>query len=232
MLLKMYFLKLLTVSVFANATTDNLFIVSLDLASSFSVRSFDAHTAFHERAEHLEYTVRHNFNSPGIYVGLSLEARSVGTADEIKSQLKAIPGVRSVSQVQRISLPFEFNTSVDPLLSYPNPAPFKQWKITAQESTGNLASSLQMGGIDRLHELGIKGKGVKIGIIDTGVDYRHPALGGGFGSGYKIAGGYAFVADNGTNVLDSSPLTTCYGGGHGTHVAGSSNYVTSNRLLY
>jgi subtilisin family serine protease len=77
-----------------------------------------------------------------------------------------------------------------------------------------------MGGVDKLHQLGIKGKGIKIGIVDTGVDYRHPALGAGFGPGFKIAGGWAFVADNGTTISDPDPLTTCYGGGHGTHVAG------------
>ncbi|KAL6872718.1 hypothetical protein J3F83DRAFT_730795 [Trichoderma novae-zelandiae] len=43
----------------------------------------------------------------------------------------------------------------------------------------------KMAGVDKLHVKGIKGKGVKIGIIDTGVDYMHASLGGGFGKGYK-----------------------------------------------
>jgi subtilisin family serine protease len=46
--------------------------------------------------------------------------------------------------------------------------------------------------------------------IDTGVDYKHPFLGGGFGPGFKVAGGYDFVGDayNGTNtaVPDNDPL--------------------------
>jgi hypothetical protein len=29
-----------------------------------------------------------------------------------------------------------------------------------------------------------------------GVDYTHPSLGGGFGPGYKIVGGYDFVGDD------------------------------------
>lgn len=62
---------------------------------------------------------------------------------------------------------------------------------------------------------------IATGVVDTGVDYRHPALGGGFGQGYKIAGGWAFVADDGTTISSADPLTTCYGGGHGTHVAGN-----------
>ena len=46
--------------------------------------------------------------------------------------------------------------------------------------------------------------------IDTGVDYTHPALGGGFGPEFKVAGGYDFAGDNfdGTNtpVPDSDPI--------------------------
>lgn len=39
--------------------------------------------------------------------------------------------------------------------------------------------------------------------IDTGIDYTHPALGGKFGPGNKIIGGYDFVGDlyNGTTCL-------------------------------
>jgi len=31
-------------------------------------------------------------------------------------------------------------------------------------------------GVDRVHALGIFGKGAKVGVIDTGVDYTHPAV--------------------------------------------------------
>ncbi|KAJ7723575.1 subtilisin-like protease [Mycena metata] len=77
-------------------------------------------------------------------------------------------------------------------------------------------------GVDRLHAHGFTGKGVKIGIIDSGVDYTHPSLGSGFGPGFKIAGGFDFVGDNytgdNTPVPDSDPLDQCFG--HGTLVAG------------
>jgi subtilisin family serine protease len=81
-----------------------------------------------------------------------------------------------------------------------------------------------MTGADRLHSLGIKGKGVKVGVIDSGIDYSHPSLGGGIGSGFKVAGGYDFVGDDfyGQNaaVPDDDPIVSCISGGHGTHVAG------------
>ncbi len=62
-------------------------------------------------------------------------------------------------------------------------------------------------------ELGrnITGIGIKIAIIDTGVDYTHPDLGGCFGEGCKVMGGYDFYND------DSDPMDDH---GHGTHVAG------------
>lgn len=60
-------------------------------------------------------------------------------------------------------------------------------------------------------EVGATGKGVLIGIIDTGIDYGHPDLGSGFGIGHKVVGGYDFV-NNDDDPLDDN--------GHGTHVAG------------
>lgn len=54
-----------------------------------------------------------------------------------------------------------------------------------------------MTGVDKLHEAGILGKGVKVAIIDAGIDYNHPALGGGFGPGFKVVGGYDLVGGSG-----------------------------------
>ncbi|MGA8807671.1 MAG: S8 family serine peptidase, partial [Thermoanaerobaculia bacterium] len=59
--------------------------------------------------------------------------------------------------------------------------------------------------------LGSRGAGVTVAIIDTGIDYRHPALGGGFGPGFKVKGGWDFVNNDGDPMDDA---------GHGTHVAG------------
>ncbi len=58
---------------------------------------------------------------------------------------------------------------------------------------------------------GVTGEGVTVAVIDSGVDYGHPDLGGGFGPGFKVVGGYDFVDE------DADPLDEH---GHGTHVAG------------
>ncbi|KAI8375241.1 peptidase S8/S53 domain-containing protein [Blakeslea trispora] len=85
--------------------------------------------------------------------------------------------------------------------------------------------------VDRVRsELGYKGKDVFIGIIDSGIDYMHPALGGGFGKGYKVAAGYDLVGDylapDGSYLPDNDPYMNCTGkykpiyANHCTHIAG------------
>jgi subtilisin family serine protease len=66
------------------------------------------------------------------------------------------------------------------------------------------------------------GAGYSVAVLDTGVDYNHPSLGGGFGAGHKVVAGYNFVDNTvagyvsgiprGPNPMDES--------GHGTNVAG------------
>lgn len=60
------------------------------------------------------------------------------------------------------------------------------------------------------HESGFNGNGIKVAVIDTGVDYNHPDLFG-FGPSGKVVGGYDFIEN------DDSPMDT---DGHGTEVAG------------
>lgn len=57
---------------------------------------------------------------------------------------------------------------------------------------------------------GIDGTGIKIAVIDTGVDFNHPDLFG-WGPDGKVIGGYNFIQE------DQPPLDT---NGHGTQVAG------------
>ncbi|MGC9089991.1 MAG: S8 family serine peptidase [Caldisericia bacterium] len=61
--------------------------------------------------------------------------------------------------------------------------------------------------------LSVTGKGMLIGIIDTGIDYKHPDLGGGIGKEFKVKGGYDF-ANNDSDPMDPPEQ------GHGTAVAG------------
>ena len=73
-----------------------------------------------------------------------------------------------------------------------------------------LEKSVPLIGADIPRNEGFEGNGIKIAIIDTGIDYNHPDLFG-FGPNGKVVGGYDFV-DN-----DEQPMDT---NGHGTEVAG------------
>ncbi|KAK4221773.1 subtilisin-like serine protease [Podospora fimiseda] len=76
-------------------------------------------------------------------------------------------------------------------------------------------------GVDKLHAAGILGKGAVVAVVDTGTNYKHPALGGGFGKGFKVAGGEDLVGDGdwpvGPKTPDGDPMDFY---GHGSHVAG------------
>jgi subtilisin family serine protease len=91
--------------------------------------------------------------------------------------------------------------------------------------TPDVIASAGMIGADIVRsDLGFDGSGIRVGIIDSGIDYHHPDLGGCFGPGCRVRRGTdlvgdAFDAGKGDQrpVPDADP-DDC--GGHGTHVAG------------
>lgn len=64
----------------------------------------------------------------------------------------------------------------------------------------------------------VDGKGVRVAVLDTGIHYQYQELGGCFGPGCKVAGGYDFVNED--NNPDEDEDSYYRGLGHGTHVAG------------
>ncbi|WP_051325259.1 S8 family serine peptidase [Glycomyces tenuis] len=93
------------------------------------------------------------------------------------------------------------------------------------EQRTELALATETTGAAEAHEHGIDGSGVRVGVIDTGIDYTHPDLGGCFGDGCRVVTGTDFVGDDYNSddpehaepVPDDDPADC---GGHGTHVAG------------
>lgn len=71
-------------------------------------------------------------------------------------------------------------------------------EVSSLNISTRMADSNPYLGVDRLHQEGLTGEGLKIGVIDTGIDYNHPDL----KQAYK--GGYDFV-DN-----DEDPMETTY----------------------
>jgi type VI secretion system secreted protein VgrG len=68
----------------------------------------------------------------------------------------------------------------------------------------------------------VDGSGMTVAVIDTGVDYKNSALGGGFGPGSKVIAGYNFAGNS------ADPLATT--SQHGTAVAGLIGSSDPNHL--
>ena len=147
----------------------------------------------------LQYSERFAFDT--LWNGLSVSLASPSGL----AQLSRIPGVTAIYPVVDITLPP--TTSIDP----------------------DLASALAMTGADVAQsELGFSGAGIRVAVMDTGVDYDHPDLGGCFGPGCRVETGWDFVGD----AFNADPTSPSYNpvavsdpdpddcNGHGTHVAG------------
>ena len=79
-----------------------------------------------------------------------------------------------------------------------------------------------MSQVDLLHKAGFTGKGIRIGVVDTGIDYTHPILGGCLGPDCIVTHGWDSVGHddligNSIPEPDDDPMDCA---GHGTHVAG------------
>ncbi len=139
----------------------------------------------------VSYNERYTYST--LWHGLSVRAgaKDIGV-------LSRLPSVKAIYPVGKVSIPKTEKVSPD--------------LATAINMTGAAAAQ---------SELGLTGAGVKVAIMDTGIDYDHPDLGGCFGAGCRVRTGYDFVGDDytgeNTPIPDNDP-DDC--NGHGTHVSG------------
>lgn len=125
--------------------------------------------------------------------GASLIKRTGG---QIKHQYKLIPAIAATVPEAALR-----GLSKNPNIKLVEP----DIKIYATDVEMDNSWGVEHIGSAIVHADGNQGEGVKVGILDTGIDHRHPDLDGNF------AGGYNFI-DNNTRIMDDN--------GHGTHVAG------------
>jgi minor extracellular serine protease Vpr len=211
-------------SAFAGASTatatasGSLWFVELSGAPAADGGSIDAlkaeKAAFKAQAamERLAYKERLSFNT--LWNGISIAA-----SPETAASLGKLDGVKNVWPVLEIEVP------------------------ATQSANPDLASAIQMTGADiAQNELGLSGDGVRVAVMDTGIDYDNASLGGtgtdadpnsddtslnGFPNG-RVVTGWDFVGD----AFNASTSDTTYDPvahpdpdpddcqGHGTHVAG------------
>ncbi|KAJ1982176.1 hypothetical protein H4R35_000396 [Dimargaris xerosporica] len=115
-------------------------------------------------------------------------------------------------------------TNVDNIRVAPASPPGLERRATGTQQPAYPLLGLEDMGIAQLKKSkGLTGKGVKVGFVDSGLDYLHPAFGGSYKmTNSRVKYGYDFVGDDYTGfnapVPDDDPKDTC--NGHGTHVAG------------
>ncbi|KAG0211484.1 hypothetical protein BGX28_007845 [Mortierella sp. GBA30] len=167
------------------------------------VKHADAQGALN--AHNVDYTIRNKYS---VFNGAAITVNS----DHDGNSLSKIPGVKNIWHIGLRDIP-KIYTSQD------------------KPTDPNVISDHHMTGVDVLHnKYKLTGRGVKVGIIDTGIDYKHSAFAapgatdGCFarnGKHCRVAYGWDFVGDDytGSNTPkpDDDPMD-CFG--HGTHVAG------------
>ncbi|MGL5330650.1 MAG: S8 family serine peptidase [Peptostreptococcaceae bacterium] len=110
----------------------------------------------------------------------------------------------------------------------------KQSKTQNSEIAPLMHDSLNDMNVAKLHEQGIKGKGMKIGVLDTGIDYNHPDLKGNYKGGYDCVdeddNPMEATYDEWKKLNEEDPLLypeihpgsgSSYYTSHGTHVSGT-----------
>jgi minor extracellular serine protease Vpr len=179
-----------------------------DGGSAAAARSEKAAFRRAAAAAGIRYVERKAFDT--LFNGFSIE---VGPGDRAK--LSQLAGVKAVWPVEVIQAPVLERSTVG--------------------SAPDLASAIAMTGANiAQNSLGLTGAGIKVGVMDTGIDIDHPDFGGNGANGTtpfptaRIAYGHDFVGDafnadptsasyNPVTVEDGNP-DDC--GGHGSHVAG------------
>lgn len=193
----------------ANESTGRWFVEFQNAPTSEGtpIAALEAEEArFHAAAAAANVSYQEERHFRRLFNGLTVRA---GDADA--ARVKLLPGVVAVYPVLNVAVQRQDTPTITPDLA------------TALAQTGaNTAQSV----------LGLTGAGVRVAVMDTGIDYDHPDLGGCFGPGCRVARGYDLVGDafntsSPTSVRAPDPFPDdC--AGHGTHVAG---IIGANGLL-
>ncbi|KAJ1887255.1 hypothetical protein LPJ66_009213 [Kickxella alabastrina] len=172
---------------------------------------------------------------PGSYIVEFEEEARGANVNAFIANIEALPEVTISNQFTKVFNGFSVTTArdADPVelarvrgVRRVWPVRFHDLKYSFAPQNSTSFFHHHMTSVDKvLKELGIDGKGIKIGIVDSGVDYNHPEL----GACWKTPGcpwqyGEDFIGDrfdfNNDNPIIEPNKTPMDCDGHGTHVAG------------
>ncbi|KAJ7813632.1 hypothetical protein B0H13DRAFT_1912903 [Mycena leptocephala] len=109
------------------------------------------------RERKISFNVHKEYDAPGIFVGASLSLTNTQDVSNILNTAGVV--------------------AIRPVRSFPRPEPLFSKSISPGDAGLPDSESTHITtGVDKLHAMGITGKGIKIGILDTGTDYTHPFL--------------------------------------------------------
>ncbi|SPO00592.1 related to subtilisin-like serine protease [Cephalotrichum gorgonifer] len=163
--------------------------------------------AFYSKVDRGEVHQRKKFDYQ-LFKGASIDLSSHSEPDHALKDIKDIPGVK-VWPVTKIPAPN------DKVVWTGIPNDLEQTELLKRQEGDpqqDVFSTHVQTQIDLLRAKGLTGKGIKIAVVDSGIDYTHPALGGCFGADCLVSFGTDFYTP-------SDDPKDCLG--HGTHVAGT-----------
>ncbi|KAF9873122.1 hypothetical protein CkaCkLH20_09285 [Colletotrichum karsti] len=178
------------------------------------------------KADGLDVDTRMDLNYR-FFKGVSFQVKNSSAAHHdsalLRRQIGGSSRIKNVWPVRTIKLDLPEDNGAPTKTPTAKSARAKRQGGAPGNSTQDTFSPHLMTQVDKLRDQGITGKGIRVGIIDSGVDWTHPALGGCFGPGCLVEAGWDFTGDDflpGVRPLqpDADPMDDCVG--HGTHVAG------------
>ncbi|PFH46579.1 hypothetical protein AMATHDRAFT_7647 [Amanita thiersii Skay4041] len=183
----------------SSTVVPNKYLIQFDKSAElFQKRSHGKEQKHHAivyetlKKRNVKFHVHREFNSEELFMGATVTVEDPRDLAAIENS----PGIHRVEPLRILVRP-RSEMSI----------PLARWGPGPNDPL-NALSAHEMIGADKLHAKGITGKGIKIGIIDSGIDYTHPLLKD------TVVGGWNFVDEH------DGPYTLETCGGHGTHVAG------------
>lgn len=172
-------------------------------ANRVSVRSF-AGAATESAIQEEQSGVLDQATEQGLNLEVNYQFDTVLNGFEVTIPANEIPELANIPGVKAIQ---ENSTW------YPDP--IEPAAVNTATSTYFDSNPLEQIGVDQAWAAGFTGAGLKVGVLDTGVDYKHPDIAPAYKGGYD-----SYYNDNDPyeDIPDKSGYMGTY---HGTHVAGT-----------